>query len=231
MRSLFVSLLFVLVAASLAPQEAGPDTQADARAVERRYITESDGWRLALAGFVLQGNADKYKEVEAAMRQFISVTASYFVYKRPGEESALKLYYRNLENIAKLDRLRELAEAMRRDYPEYTKDFLAKYEFAVEEFETFEKFEPVYERVLNRWRAEFEGAMQKRDVPALVGLREDMRIFQQGITVFVLLPGRSANKVPQLQKMENDLRHGIVMLRMYEQTTQDALNAERQTTG
>ena len=69
--------------------------------------------------------------------------------------------------------------------------------------------------------------MQKKDVAALTALREDMRLLQQGILVFVLLPGRSANKVPQLQSMENDIRHSIVMLRMYEQTTQAELDAEQ----
>ena len=234
MRSLLIPFMLMLVmlpAAALSAQTAEADAQENPRAVERRYIAESDAWRLAFVEFVFRGDMAKYREAESAMQQFTPVTASYIVYKRPGERLALNLYYRNLENIAKINQLRQAVESMQRDYPEHTKDFFTKYEVAIADFETFDKFEPVYERVMNRWRVEFENAMKGRDVSALVNLREDMKILQQSITVFVLLPGRSATKVPQLQTMENDLRHSIVMLRMYEQTTQAELDAERQQPG
>ena len=231
MRSVCVSLIALIgmvCAASLPAQTAETGAQEDPRAVESRYIAESNTWRLAFLEFVFKGDANKFSEAEGAMRQFTPVTASYIVYKRSGENLALNLYYRNLENIAKVNRLRDVVETMQRDYPGHTKDFFAKYEMTIAVFETFESFEPVYERVMNRWRAEFEDAMKKRDVPALTGLREDMKMLQQGVTVFVLLPGKSASKVPQLQTMENTLRHSIVMVRMYEQTTQAELDAAKQ---
>jgi hypothetical protein len=227
MRYLFLSLLPLLIFAAGLAAQAQNDTQADVRVIENRYITASNDWRLSLITYVFKGDQAKYQEVEAAMREFTSATTSYVVYKRPGEKLALKLYYINLENIARLDHLRQMIEDSQREYPEYTKDFFAKYEIEDKEFENFEKFEPVYERVMNRWRGEFEDALKKKDVAALTVLREDMKIFQQGVLVFVLLPGKSGRKVPQLQVMENDLRHGIVMIRMYEQTTQDELDTEK----
>lgn len=231
MRSVSISFIFiavVLLAVSLAAQNVEPTTQESARAIGVRYTAESEGWRLALIEFVFRGDMNKYREAEAAMRLFTPVTSSYVVYRRPGDRLALDLYYRNLENIAKLNQLRLAVEAMQRDNPDHTRDFFTKYGITIDEFETFVKFEPVYERVMNRWRGEFEAAMRNRDVTALSVLREDMRILQQGITIFVLLPGRSASKVPQLQVMESDLRHSIVMLRMYEQTTQAELAAAQQ---
>lgn len=195
-------------------------SETNARAVGLRYTNESDAWRLSLIRFIMKGETAKYGEVEAAMKQFTAVTTSYIVYKRPGHEMAQELYYRNLENITRIEQLKQLVEMSHRDNPEYTKDFFGKYSLADTDFADFDAFEKVYERIMGRWRGEFEAAMQKKAANELKVLREDMKMLQQVVSAFVLLPGRSSNKVPQLQNMENELRHGIVMLRMYAETMQ-----------
>jgi len=225
---LFLPIILLLAfTAVLLAQAAAPDANTSPREVEDRYNTESDAWRLALVQYVFKGDAGKYAEAEGAMRQFIPTVTSYMAYKRPGANLAQNLYYRNLENIAKVASLRQAIEEMQKAFPEYTKDFFAKYTVKIEEFDAFENFSPVYDRLMSRWRGEFEGAMQKKDVKALTLLREDMHILQYGVTVFVLLPGKSASKVPQMQTMADNLKHSIRMLRMYEQTVQEDLNSAK----
>lgn len=213
-------LVFGLLLVSVGLWSATSETNSEA--IGLRYTKESDGWRLSLVRFVMQGETTKYDEVEAAMKQFTAVTTSYIVYKRPGHQAAQELYYRNLENITKLGQLKQLVESSHRDNPEYTKDFFQKYTLADADFSNFDAFEKLYDKVMGRWRLEFEAAMQKKASNELKALREDMKILQQVVTAFVLLPGKSSNKVPQLQNMENELRHGIVMLRMYAETMQTA---------
>lgn len=220
-------ILFLAFTAILLAQAAEPAANASPREVENRYITESDSWRLALMEYVFKGDTGKYTETEGAMRQFIPAVTSYMVYKQPGQNLAQNLYYRNLENIAKIASLKQTIEETQKAFPEYTKDFFSKYTVKIEEFNSFENFSPVYDRLMSRWRGEFEGAMQKKDVKALALLREDMKILQNGVTVFVLLPGKSASKVPQLQTMTDNLKHSIRMMRMYEQTTQEELDAAK----
>jgi hypothetical protein len=200
--------------------QTDPAGQTNAKAVGLRYTNESDTWRVALVRFIMKGEVGKYAEVEGAMKQFTAVTTSYIVYKRPGSDLAQELYYRNLENITRIEQLKILVEMSHRDNPGYTKDFYGKYSLADTDFSDFDAFEKVYERTMNRWRAEFEAAMQRKSVEQLKVLREDMKMLQQAVSVFILLPGKSSNKVPQLQTMENELRHGIVMLRMYAETLQ-----------
>ncbi|MDR2733438.1 MAG: hypothetical protein LBC99_02195 [Spirochaetota bacterium] len=220
---LFLPLILLLGFAAVLSAQAAEQPEADTspRAVEDRYIAESDSWRLSLMEYIFKGDAGKYAETEGAMRQFTPAVVSYVAYKRPGERLAQSLYYRNLENIAKITQLKQTMEEMQRTYPEYTKDFFAKYTVTIEEFGSFENFSPAYDRLMSRWRGEFEAAMQKKDANALALLREDMQILRQGVTVFVLLPGKSASKVPQLQTMAGNLKHSILMLRMYERTTQE----------
>lgn len=218
-RFIIACALALFFSGILAAQEtSSTNKQSSARAVADRYDKESDTWRLSLVRFVLKGELEKLREVETAMKQFTAAASSYIVYKRPGFETAQQLYYRNLENINRLDQLRQLVEMSHRDFPGYTKDFFVKYSVTIEDFRDFDMFEKIHEKIMNRWRAEFEAAMQKKSVAELKVIREDMKLLQQAVSAFVLLPGQSANKVPQLQDFENELRHGIVMLRMYEET-------------
>ncbi|MCK4907438.1 MAG: hypothetical protein KAS64_07805, partial [Spirochaetes bacterium] len=79
-------------------------------------------------------------------------------------------------------------------------------------------FEKIYEKVMDRWRKEFEDAMKASKKEDIIKIKEDMKILRRAINSFILFPGKFAMKVPQLQKMENDLRHGVVMLKMHEET-------------
>ncbi len=221
-RILLVLFMLLFNIGLLAQAGAASGSETNAKAVGIRYTNESDTWRVSLVRFIMKGETAKYGEVEAAMKQFTAVTTSYIVYKRPGHEMAQELYYRNLENITRIEQLKSLVEMTHRDNPESTKDFFSKYSLTDADFSGFDAFEKAYDRIMGRWRGEFEAAMQKRSVAELKVLREDMKLLQQAVSAFVLLPGKSSNKVPQLQMMENELRHGIVMLQMYAETIQQA---------
>lgn len=186
--------------------------------VTDRYDNENEKWRLGVINFVLKGDDSKLKETIKAMKEFTATTRSYIVFKRKGHGKALALYYRNLENITKLTQLQDSVVGLRKAYSDYTKDFFSKYKIKIDDFKKFELFEKIYEKVMDRWRKEFEDAMKASKKEDIIKIKEDMKILRRAINSFILFPGKFAMKVPQLQKMENDLRHGVVMLKMHEET-------------
>lgn len=192
------------------------------KAVTDRYDASNEAWRTNIIIYVLRHDQARLQTTLGEMKQFTATAISYVHLKRTGHEAALELYYRNLENISKLEQLKTLLEQYQKEYPTYTRDFLSKYGLTTADFSDFESFETAYENIMNRWRKEFESALQAGSGDDIRKVREDMKLLRAAVTTFILFPGKSANKVPQLQKMENDLRHAIVMLKMHEDTLQTA---------
>jgi len=217
MQRLFVLLVFLIFSLPLVAQNSKTTNQS-AAGVEDRYDNANEMWRLNIMEFILQDKLDKAKETMTAMDKFTKTARSYVVFKRKGHEQALQLYYRNLENINRLEQYQSMLKVYKKEYPAYTKDFFSKYKLTKDDFKDFTAFEKIYERIMDRWRVEFEAALKAGKEADIRKLREDMKFIRMTVSVFVLFPGKSADKVPQLQKMENVLRHGIVMLKMHEET-------------
>jgi len=198
---------------------AASNTAAGSPAIESRYESANETWRLNTILFILKDQTTKYDETIKIMKDFTSVSRSYVIFKRTGHTEAEEIYFRNLENISRLEQLKLLLEGYKKDFVGYNKDFLGTYKMEERDFEDFTRLETVYQKTLDRWRAEFEAAMKTNSSTEIRRIRQDMQIFRVAINAFILFPGKSANKVSQLQTMENDIRHAVVMLRMYELST------------
>lgn len=219
------AVLSLLAAGPLAGQQtnAAADTHGtSAEAVQKRYDLLNDTWRTNIIAFVLKSDDTQISKTSNQMRQFTAIARSYVIFKRPGHELALQLFYRNLENINKLQQLEKFVKDYRRDYAAYTKDFLSKYGMTLLDYADYDAFEKAYDNLLNRWRLDFENGMKAADAAKLTELRQDMKLFHMGITVFLLFPGKSAPKVPQLQQKQSDMHHAIVMLKIHEDSLKNA---------
>lgn len=218
---IIITLILLAAAFPLAARQtnsAATNHGTSAEAVQKRYDALNDTWRTNVIAFVLKSDDTQIPKTIGEMRQFTAIARSYVIFKRPGHRLALQLYYRNMENITKLQQLEKFVKDYRRDYAAYAKDFLSKYGMTLQDFENYDTFEKAYDNLLNRWRLDFENGMKAANVAKLTELRQDMKLFHIGITVFILFPGKSAPKVPQLQQKQSEMHHAIVMLKIHEDT-------------
>jgi hypothetical protein len=217
MKALVFLFVLLLTAVIVSAQQPVEDHARAIRTVEQRYDESVETWRANLMLYLLRGQDPKLSETTNSMRGFTATTLSYIDLKRPGRDRALELYYLNLENISRLEQLRSLVDGYRRQFPNYTKDFITKYNMAESDFQDFNTFETAYGKVMDTWRERLEEALKTANLPILRELAADIQLLRFAVSGFVFFPGKSAQKVPQLQVMENDLRHAAVMLRMHEE--------------
>lgn len=216
-RFIPLCLVLLVAAGSLAAQAPATNTVAtNVRGIESRYEAANEVWRINVMLYILKDQTAKYDETIKVMGDFTSVSRSYVIFKRKGASEAEEIYFRNLENIGRMEQLKQLLEGYKKDFTGYNRDFMGTYRLEERDFADYPSFETGYQRILDRWRGEFEAAMKDKKLDEVRRIRQDMQIFRVAITAFTLFPGKSADMVGRMQKMENDVRHAIVMLRMYE---------------
>ena len=191
-------------------------TNQSSVSVSKRYEAANDRWRLNAILMILKDDSARYNTMLKEMKDFTSISRSYVIFKRKGHIEAKDIYYRNLENISRIEQIKQLLDTYKKEFTNFNKDFIGIYKLDNDTFKNFDYFEKSYQKILNRWRGEFEAAMKAKNRAELQRIRQDMQLLRLSITVFILFPGKSAIKVPQLQNMENDIRHAVVMVKMYE---------------
>jgi hypothetical protein len=197
---------------------AGLPLRGDSRAVrpiEQQYEAAVETWRSNLMRYLLGGQEAKFSETADGMRRFTYVTTAFLDLKRPGKTEILDLHYRNLENLSRLEELHLLVNGYRRDHPDHSKDFMSKYGIVGDDFRDFASFAVVYGKVMDAWRERMETALRKMDKAMLHALVIDIQLLRFAVSGFIFLPGKAASSVPQLQVMENDLRHAAFLLRLH----------------
>jgi len=188
----------------------------ESKSVSQRYEASSEKWRLNTILLILKDDESLYTRTLKEMQDFTTVSRSYVIFKRKGDKEAKDIYYRNLENISKIEQLKQILDNYKKNFAGFNKDFVDTYKLDNRVFASFENFDKSYQVILDRWRKEFEAAMKDNNKTELRRIRQDMQLLRLAITAFILFPGKSATMVSQLQKMENDVRHAVVMVRMYE---------------
>ncbi len=189
-------------------------THKDVKKVQTRYDKSNETWRINIINFILKNEEQKYTDTIKKMELFTLTTRSYVDLRRAGEKKALNLYYRNLENLRKVQQLSKLVKDFRKD-ENPTSDFQAKYKLDNDSFSEYKKYKKSYENLMNKWRIDYENAMKQGDKDKIDTLRKDMALLQFSVIAFILFPGESATKIPELQVIQKDLNHAIVMLKMF----------------
>ena len=226
MRRVFSAALLIILtipAAALFAQNTATNTapavtatNTDAASVGKRYENANERWRISTILMILKDDASQYTRILKEMRDFTSTSRSYVIFKRKGHELARDIYYRNLENISRIEQIKQILDNYKKEFKNFNKDFLGTYKLENRSFASYENFDKIYQIILDRWRREFETAMKAKNSADLQRIRQDMQLLRLAITAFILFPGKSSAKVTQLQKMENDVRHAVVMVKLYE---------------
>ena len=215
MQKLLIFLFLVLVPFLLLAQADGRDDDP-VEVIRQRYNEANLEWRIRAMEFILNNQEGNIEETIQAMDDFTAITRSYIDLNRRGRDIALHLYYINLENIRKLQQLELRLNTRREDFQEFEQGtFMDNYTVQSNDLVSYEPFRERYETIMERWRGEYEAALRGQDADAIQRIRQDMIVLQAAIDAFVLFPGASANRVPNLQQMHRDLRHAVNTLQTH----------------
>lgn len=221
MRKLFLSLLLIslLVPLFLARADNGmqqKDTEQAMQEIRERYDKANRDWRINILRFILDRQQQLVQQTITAMRDFTAITRSYIDLNRKGKKLAKELYYLNLENIKKLQQLEKRLKETTGGFEQFDQNsFMALYAVNTNHMETFKDFKSKYEEIMNFWRQKYENALKSRAAKEIKQVRQDMILLRAAIRAFIIFPGTSANKIPQLQTMERNLTHAIITLKTH----------------
>jgi len=206
--------IIVLLSVSFVAIAQTDSTHTAAKKVQTRYDKSNDNWRINIINYILKNEEQKYNDTIKKMKLFTLTTRSYVDLRREGQDNALTLYYRNLENLRKVQQLSKLVKDFRKD-ENPTPDFQSKYKLENDSFTGYKKYKTSYENLMNKWRIDYEDAMKQGDKDKIDTLRKDMALLEFSVMAFILFPGESATKIPELQVIKKDLNHAIMMLKMF----------------
>ena len=213
MKKLLVFWIILALLGVLNAQGSGDEEVEEIRA---RYNEANRDWRLSAVMFVLNNEEENIAETIEAMEDFTATTRSYVDLNRPGYDLALHLFYLNLENIRKLEQLELRLNERREDFENVPEEsFAERYEVEEGDFYNYDRFNEKYEEIMDTWRAEYEVVLAGEDIDGIQQIRQDMMLLRAAIEAFVLFPGDSASRVPDLQRKQRDLRHAILTLQTH----------------